>query len=140
MSQDDAVFSGRHYRLDHATYRPRPVQEPHPPIWIGAGGERLTIPIAARHADVWHAFDAFEDLPRKISVLEEHAERAGRDPSSIARATNLSIAEPWGEVIERAEALSGLGFTYLVIAWPDEDRPRLDGFVERVMPRFAPPT
>ncbi|MBA3551972.1 MAG: LLM class flavin-dependent oxidoreductase, partial [Actinobacteria bacterium] len=46
MTEDDASFDGRHYRLAGATYRPRPVQRPHPPIWIGAGGERATIPIA----------------------------------------------------------------------------------------------
>ncbi len=137
MSRDDASFEGRHYRLERATYHPRPVQEPHPPIWIGAGGERLTIPVAARRADVWHSFDAFEDLPRKIRILEEHAERAGRDPSSIARAANLSISEPWDEVAERAEALRDLGFTYLVVAWPDEGQRRLDGFVRSVMPAFT---
>jgi alkanesulfonate monooxygenase SsuD/methylene tetrahydromethanopterin reductase-like flavin-dependent oxidoreductase (luciferase family) len=134
MTEDDATLAGRHYRLDRATYRPRPVQQPHPPIWIGAGGDRLTIPVAARQADVWHAFDSFEALPRKARILEEHAERAGRDPSSIARATNLSISEPWKEVIERAEALRELGFAYLVVRWPDEGRRRLDGFVQKVLP------
>lgn len=136
MTQDAATFDGRHYQLDHATYRPRPVQGPHPPIWIGAGGERLTIPIAARRADVWHSFDPFEVLPRKIRVFEEHAEKAGRDPSSIVRAANLSISETWGEVTDRAEALRELGFTYLVVAWPAEGERRLDGFVQSVMPRF----
>lgn len=94
----------------------------------------MTIPIAARQADVWHAFDPFEELSRKIRVLEEHAEKAGRDPSSIVRATNLSISEPWGEVTERAEDLRDLGFTYLVVAWPYEGQRRLDGFVRSVMP------
>lgn len=137
MSKDDATFDGQHYRLDSATYHPRPVQQPYPPIWIGAGGERLTIPIAARQADVWHSFDPFDDLPRKIRILEEHAEKAGRDPSSIVRAANLSIAEPWGEVTERAEALRDLGFTYLVVAWPSDGQRRLDGFVRRVMSGLA---
>lgn len=134
MSQDDASFDGRHYRLDRATYRPRPVQDPHPPIWIGAGGDRLTIPIAARQADVWHSFDPFEELSRKIHILEDHAEKAGRDPSSIVRAANLPISEPWREVTERAEDLRDLGFTYLVVAWPYEGQRRLDGFVRSVMP------
>lgn len=137
MSRDGVSFDGRHYRLDGATYRPRPVQEPHPPIWIGAGGERVTIPIAARQADVWHSFDRFEDLPRKIRILEEHAEEAGRDPSSIVKAANLVISGPWDKVTERAEELRDLGFTYLVVAWPNEGRRRLDGFVRSVMPRLA---
>jgi alkanesulfonate monooxygenase SsuD/methylene tetrahydromethanopterin reductase-like flavin-dependent oxidoreductase (luciferase family) len=137
MTQDDATFDGRHYRLQGATYRPRPVQRPHPPIWIGAGGERVMIPIAARHADVWHCFEDFEALPRKVRVFEEHVERAGRDPASILRAANLSIAEPWEDVVARAEALDDLGFSYLVVAWPHEGRDRLDGFVETVMPQLT---
>jgi F420-dependent oxidoreductase-like protein len=134
MTKDDASFVGRHYRLDHATYRPRPVQQPHPPIWIGAGGERIMIPLAARLADVWHCFEPFETLPRKIRVFEEHAEKAGRDPSSIGRATSMSIDGPRDEVISRAEAIRDLGFSYLVIEWPAEGRPRLEDFVQQVMP------
>src|SRR5213593_196569 len=40
MTTDGATFEGRHYRLENATYLPRPVQRPHPPMWIGAGGPR----------------------------------------------------------------------------------------------------
>lgn len=137
MTEDEASFDGRHYRLAGATYRPRPVQRPHPPIWIGAGGERATIPIAARRADVWHCFSPFEELPRKARVLDEHAERAGRDPASITRATNLSISESWAEVSERADALRELGFAYLVVPWPRVGRRRIDHFVGRVMPALA---
>lgn len=137
MTEDDARFDGRHYRLNGATYRPRPVQQPHPPIWIGAGGERVMIPIAARHADVWHCFEDFETLPRKVGILDEYAQRAGRDPSAIMRAANLSISEPWDAVIARAEALRDLGFSYVVVSWPSEGRDRLDGFVRSVLPRLT---
>jgi alkanesulfonate monooxygenase SsuD/methylene tetrahydromethanopterin reductase-like flavin-dependent oxidoreductase (luciferase family) len=83
MTEDGATFEGRHYCLEGATYHPRPVQQPHPPIWIGAGGERRTIPIAARHADVWHSFGSVDGLRRKAAVLDRAAEAAGRDPASI---------------------------------------------------------
>jgi len=95
MTGERANFRGRHFRLEDAVYLPRPVQQPHPPIWIGASGERFTIPIAARHADVWHCFGSVEALRRKASVLDENARRAGRDPSAIERASDLSISEPW---------------------------------------------
>ena len=39
MTKDRATFAGRHYQLAEASYHPRPIQRPHPPIWIGAGGE-----------------------------------------------------------------------------------------------------
>jgi len=137
MTRDGASFEGKHYRLEGATYRPRPVQQPHPPIWIGASGERRTIPIAARHADVWHTFGSVESLRRKCAVLERAAEAAGRDPASIVRATSLSISEPWEEVRERARSLEEMGFTYLVVSWPSEGRGRLEEFVRDVLPELA---
>jgi F420-dependent oxidoreductase-like protein len=133
MSGATADFAGDHYRLQGATYRPLPEQRPHPPIWIGAGGERYTLPVAARVADVWHAFDPVEDLPRKIRVLETEAEKAGRDPASIERATTVPISGPDGDVAGRIEALRDLGFGYFVIPWPEEGPARLDAFVRDVL-------
>jgi F420-dependent oxidoreductase-like protein len=134
MAEDGASFEGRHFRLEDATYRPRPLQRPHPPIWVGARGEQLTIPVAARRADAWHAAGSIGELRRKAGVLDRHAERAGRDPGSILRASDLSLSEPWDEVRRRAEELDGLGFSYLVAGWPTEGRGRLDEFVEHVLP------
>jgi alkanesulfonate monooxygenase SsuD/methylene tetrahydromethanopterin reductase-like flavin-dependent oxidoreductase (luciferase family) len=134
MTADGATFEGRHYGLEGASYRPRPVQQPHPPIWIGASGERRTIPIAARHADAWHCFGSVDGLRRKAAVLDRAAVDAGRDPASILRASDLSISEPWDEVRQRAEGLAGLGFGYLVVSWPSEGQGRLEEFVEKVMP------
>jgi F420-dependent oxidoreductase-like protein len=134
MTEDDASFDGRHYRLQDATYRPRPVQRPHPPMWVGAGGERLTIPVAARQADVWHTFGPPDTLRRRTRALEAAAERAGRDPGSIGRATSLSISEPWDEVRRRVEASRDLGISYLEVSWPTEGWGRLEEFVGQVKP------
>jgi F420-dependent oxidoreductase-like protein len=137
MTTDGASFEGRHYQLRDATYRPRPVQQPHPPIWIGAGGVRRTIPIAARHADVWHSFGSVDELRRKADVLDDHARRAGRDPGEIGRATNLSLSEPWDRVRTTALGLRDAGFTYLVASWPEEGRRRVEEFVHRLVPELT---
>ena len=60
MTTDDATFVGAHYRLTEASYHPRPVQRPHPPIWIGGSGTKL-LGVAARQADVWHGFGSVEE-------------------------------------------------------------------------------
>ncbi|MGZ4110513.1 MAG: LLM class flavin-dependent oxidoreductase, partial [Actinomycetota bacterium] len=52
FTEDDVTFEGRHVRLEHATYNPKPVQRPHPPIWIGGTGRKRLLPIAGRYADV----------------------------------------------------------------------------------------
>ena len=137
MTTDGAAFEGRYYQLRGATYRPRPVQQPHPPIWVGAGGRRRTIPIAARHADAWHSFGSVDELREKAAVLDEHARRAGRDPAEILRSTNLSLSEPWTEVRSTALRLADAGFTYLIASWPAEGRSRLKEFVERLLPELA---
>ncbi|HWB72887.1 MAG TPA: TIGR03560 family F420-dependent LLM class oxidoreductase [Egibacteraceae bacterium] len=137
LTTDDATVDGRHYRLDGATYRPRPVQRPYPPLWIGASGEQRMLPLAARHADVWHGFGDLETLGRRSAIVDEHARRAGRDPAAVARATDLSLSEPWDQVRGRLEALERLGFSYVVASWPSEGRDRLEEFVSAVMPAFS---
>lgn len=137
MTKEDASFDGRYYRLEDASYNPKPVQDPHPPLWIGAGGEKLMLPIVGRHADVWHGFGSVADLVRKWRIVETAAEEAGRDPSGIERSSALSLSEPWDEVRQTVEALQKAGFSYLTVSWPAEGKARLDEFVARVMPDFA---
>lgn len=137
MTSDDARFEGRHHRLRGATYRPRPVQRPHPPIWIGAMGEKVTVPLAGRLADVWHTFGDLEAVRRRSRILDEAATAAGRDPDSILRATNLSLSEPWDDVHRRIEAVRDAGFGYLVVGWPSEGGDRLDEFLDSVMPAHS---
>jgi len=77
-------FAGAHYRLDGTPSLPRPLQLPHPPIHVGGAGEKHTLPLVARHADVWNCPTyALVDLPRKLDVLRTECERAGRDPATL---------------------------------------------------------
>jgi alkanesulfonate monooxygenase SsuD/methylene tetrahydromethanopterin reductase-like flavin-dependent oxidoreductase (luciferase family) len=132
MTEDGATFEGRYYQLDNAIYHPHPVQQPHPPFWVGARGEKLMLPIVGRHADVWHAFGRVEDLKRKSRIVDDAAVKAGRDPSSILRASGLSISEPWDEVRSTARELQDAGFEYLVVSWPGEGQTRVEEFLTRV--------
>ena len=139
MTRDGVSFAGRHYRLEEATYRPRPVQRPHPPFWIGASGEQLMLPIVGRQADAWHAFGSLDGLERKSRIIDEHARSAGRDPRSIVRSASLSLSQPWDRVRRHVDALEKAGFTYLVVSWPSEGRGRLEEFVEKVKPEIGAP-
>ena len=137
MTKDRASFAGVHYQLDDASYHPRPVQKPHPPIWIGAGGEQLMLPIVARQADAWHAFGSERTMVAKSRLLDQLAERAGRDPKRILRSASLSLSQPWDRVRRRAGELRDAGFGYLIAEWPSEGKRRLDEFVEKVLPELA---
>ncbi len=137
MTKDAASFEGRYCRLKNASYNPKPVQKPYPPLWVGAGGERLMLPLVARHADVWHGFGSLEDIRRKARIIDEHAERVGREPKEIERSTALSISESWDEVRNQVDALRGAGVSYLTVSWPAEGRSRVEEFVDRVMPELS---
>jgi F420-dependent oxidoreductase-like protein len=135
FTQDDATFDGRYYRLERATYNPKPVQRPHPPIWIGGEGRKRTLPIAGRYADAWHGWAGTpEELAEITAIIDRSAEEAGRDPSSILRASSLSISEPWDEVKSSYAWMAAGGIGYLVIDWPTEGRGRLEEFLEQVLP------
>ena len=136
FTADRADFDGRHYRLRDASYNPKPVQRPYPPIWVGGGGERRTLPVAARHADVWHGFGSPAVLVRKSAIVDRAAEEAGRDPATVTRSTSLSISEPRDEVRGTADALREAGFSYLVVSWSG-DRARMEEFAADVLPDLA---
>lgn len=137
MTAENVSFDGRYYRLELASYYPRPVQRPHPPIWIGGTGERLILPIVGRQADVWHGFGSVQELTRLGRIVDEHARKAGRDPASILRSTSLSISEPWDTVRRTAAGLRKAGFSYLIVSWPSEGSGRLEEFVGKVMPELG---
>ena len=135
FTEDDVTFEGKHVRLDGATYNPKPVQRPHPPIWVGGEGRRRTLPIVGRYADAWHGWASnAEELAMMNSIIDREAEEAGRDPSSILRASSLSISEPWDQVKASYEWMAAGGIGYLVIDWPTEGRARLEEFLEKVLP------
>jgi F420-dependent oxidoreductase-like protein len=137
LTTDGFSFEGKHWTVADATLHPRPVQSPHPPIWIGASGERKMLPLAARHADVWHTFGDAATIARKSQLLDQLATDAGRDPSTILRAASLSLSEPWDEVRATAESLRAVGVGYLVCGWPSEGRSRVQEFVEQVAPALT---
>jgi alkanesulfonate monooxygenase SsuD/methylene tetrahydromethanopterin reductase-like flavin-dependent oxidoreductase (luciferase family) len=84
FTEDAASYDGRHYRLREAPSLPRPVQRPHPPIHVGGAGEKRTLPLVARHADVWNCPTyALGELPRKLAALAAECRRIGRDPATL---------------------------------------------------------
>ncbi len=89
-------FDGRWYRLRGGICEPKPVQRPHPPILIGAAGERLALRATAEHADIWNCPTRGDvaEFRRKSAVLDEHCAAIGRDPAQITRSVQFIIRPP----------------------------------------------
>jgi F420-dependent oxidoreductase-like protein len=83
-TEETVTFDGRHLRFDGAYCDPKPVQQL-PDIWVGGGGEQVTLGIAARHADKTNWQVGLDQFVRKSGVLRDHCERVGRDFDSIVR-------------------------------------------------------
>ncbi|GGZ70823.1 monooxygenase [Streptomyces echinoruber] len=82
-TRESVDFTGRHFRLSGARLEPKPVQA-RLPLVIGGGGEKRTLRVVARHADVWNTL--ITDLPvyrRKLDVLAGHCAEIGRDMDEI---------------------------------------------------------
>src|SRR5262245_10130278 len=84
-------FKGRYYQLSDAPLDPKPVQQPHPELMIGGGGERITLRIVAKHADHWNVWGGPKVLARKSAILEEHCAKVGRDSKQIMRSVNMAL-------------------------------------------------
>jgi alkanesulfonate monooxygenase SsuD/methylene tetrahydromethanopterin reductase-like flavin-dependent oxidoreductase (luciferase family) len=129
-------YDGKVVSLKDARVRPVPVQQPHPPIWIGGSGPKRTLPLVARYADVWHTWGTPKSLADANARVDELAAHAGRDPQDIQRATSLSLDD-----LDTARKHAGkwvdAGYDYLVCGWPDAGRQQIERFVNDVLPEFA---
>jgi F420-dependent oxidoreductase-like protein len=82
-------FHGRYYSIDEPINEPRGVQRPHPPLWIGGGGERVTLRLVARWGDACNVGGTPDVLRHKFQVLRRHCDEVGRDYDSIVRSTAI---------------------------------------------------
>jgi F420-dependent oxidoreductase-like protein len=75
------TFSGKYYRAEEAMANPR--FRDHIPLMIGGGGEKKTIPLAAKYFDHLNIIAGFDELPRKVQVVKDRCEEIGRDPATL---------------------------------------------------------
>ncbi len=133
LRTDGFTFDGAHFKVRDATLRPRPVQQPHPPVWIGASGEKRMMPIAARYADVWHSWGSPESMTAKSQRMTALAVAAGRDPAEITRASSLSVEDDLDTIATNIDAWERAGIEYLVCGWPSGGRDPVEQFAKRFL-------
>lgn len=89
------------------------------PIMIGGGGEKVTLRLVARHADIWNSFGTPEEIGAKSKILDDWCARVGRDPAAIER----SVLRGQPDVVELADGYVAQGITHVIcgINAPDFD-------------------
>lgn len=148
-------FAGRHFRLEGAIGRPRPVQQPRPPLHVGGAGTALTMPIVREHADWWNCpstavdrLDELRPLAGSARVSVQHPVALARDAAS--REETLATAERrfggWGglvggtasEVADVLAAEAARGVEGFVIQLSDFGAPTtVEHFMAAVAPAVA---
>jgi F420-dependent oxidoreductase-like protein len=103
-TQDEATFEGRFYQVRGAINEPKPVQKPHPPIWIGGGGEKVTLKLVAQYGDACNVGGDLDTVRHKLGVLREHCESVGRDYDSILKSMEFYTLFGDPEEIDRVAA------------------------------------
>lgn len=105
-----------------AALNPPPVRSI--PVLIGGGGERKTLRIVARHADIWHSFSDEATLERKLRILAEHGEEVGRNTDEIE--VSVECDDP-----DRADRLRELGASLFTVGagGPDYDLTKVEAML-----------
>lgn len=154
-------FQGKYYHIEDAYCIPAP--DPAPPILIGGGGEKLTLRVVAKYADLWNIPGRdLDTYTRKLDILRQHCVAVGRDYDSIVKtysaecvavaateekakeiaakspySSSYAIAGTPDQVAAQLQKFVDAGVTYLIVRlvdFPQQDG--LDLFVNEVMPRF----
>ena len=103
-TRDEPAFFGRHVQFDKLVFQPKPLQKPHPPIWVG-GESKGAIRRAIKYGDVWYPgnnsqtmpLDTVERFRLGVSRFSDAAEYAGRHPDTIGLALLVQSFFEWGE-------------------------------------------
>ena len=158
-------FEGRYYRIHEARNVPPPVQPGGPPILVGGGGEKRTLRLVARYADMCNFFGDPATVAHKVDVLRGHCRDVGRDPSevTVSRLSTLVLTaseeetaatkdflrqvtgeEPSGsdvgtvdELVSRVDDLTAAGVEYFVFNVPTGTADTVRQLGEVLVARFA---
>ncbi len=107
-SDDNGPFEGKHYQLAETINSPQPIQQPHPPIMIGGGGEKKTLRLLAKYADASNLFASPGAGPgavkAKLDILAEHCARENQDYDRIRK--SVLWAAPLAGGVEAAKVFA----------------------------------
>jgi F420-dependent oxidoreductase-like protein len=120
-TEEKATVAGKYFSVKDAVNEPKPLQKPHPPLWIGAQGEKVALRMVAQHADGWNhnrGADVFED---KLKILRRHCQDVGRDQATLRISVERTCAI-FRDDAERAAFVSRY--------WPTSRPERVNEFLD----------
>jgi alkanesulfonate monooxygenase SsuD/methylene tetrahydromethanopterin reductase-like flavin-dependent oxidoreductase (luciferase family) len=141
LTAETTSFSGKYYQLREAPTRPRPVQQPRPPLVLGGHRPRM-LTIIARYADTWNSFGSADEMRERNAQLDDACARLGRDPHSIVRSlygwAAMMPSDPWASLEAFRDMIgryADAGVNEFLI---DQPRPEQEAVLERVAAEVLP--
>lgn len=143
-TSDDPTFEGRYCRFSNISFSPKPVQKPHPPIWVG-GNSRPAMRRAVELGDAWHPVGATpatplepEELSANLEYLRRHADKIGRNAAEVeivmkapiydedtsASGPRRRFSGSADQVAEDIAVYSGIGVGHLIFDTRSDDLAR----------------
>lgn len=154
-ASDVPEYKGQYLSFSGATFSPRPVQRPHPPIWVGGTPGTVSQAAVRRCAelgDAWHPLGlSLDDVEKGLATLSQMATRAGRGkgpglsprnlldltdrPKGSGRASFQGSPDEVASDVRRAQKL---GAEWMTFDLPRVDVPGMMRAMERLVKEVKP--
>ncbi len=138
-TRDDPSFKGEFFTLSDVGFYPKPVQRPHPPLWVGGWSDQA-LRRAARFASAWHASGSVDVLATGIDRIRKAAEHYGRKPEEIGLSLladdELTRWEP-ARILDELRAYKSIGISHVLLTFAGRTVERAVERVETFMDTVA---
>ncbi|HLZ27433.1 MAG TPA: TIGR03560 family F420-dependent LLM class oxidoreductase [Chloroflexota bacterium] len=135
LRHDTTSYTGQFYQVREATMRPRPVQQPRPPLMLAAH-KRKMLRIVAEYADTWNSFGTPDEMRARNAILDEHCAAIGRDPNAIVRSlygwAAMMPHDPWASLDAFQDMVGRYAEAGVNEFLIDQPRPEQQAVLERV--------
>lgn len=140
-TEEHTAFESESYSVQDLGFAPKPLQSPHPPIWIG-GHTEAALRRAGRLGDAWFApGDVGGRLEEMYASVQRHAQHAGRDRSSVDL-TVLGFVDTRPDnrdaAVERLQSYRATGASHVVTALASRDLDALRDAIHQLMTEIKP--
>ena len=107
-TQEKASFEGEYYQIKDAINQPKPIQEPHPPLWVCGGGEKVTLKLLAKYGNYGNWDVDVDGFISKSNILKQHCDTENRNFDDIGKTlhTNVIIGDNQSDLDNKLEKIS----------------------------------